>query len=211
VKELLVNNRIPWGQPAAGWETPGWAPLVDPGSYPLQTARPVGRWLWPTLAVGGFLAVVVQVLDHDDPTPGLSVTGLLTIALAAAVVVLLTIHRRYGPGSLARALVEYMVVAFLAGLLTATSAGVDQQPADHATSATPKAAATPKAEAAPGDDRPVVVRVGAKVVRAVTGTAGWLAELWRQASKQTDPAEGQAIAASPRSPTPYVLSLRRCL
>jgi hypothetical protein len=73
VKEQLVNTRTRWGQAPTGWDPPqfpGWIPLVDPGPLPLQTARSVGRWLWPTLATGGFLAVVVQVLDHDDPTPG---------------------------------------------------------------------------------------------------------------------------------------------
>ena len=44
--------------------------------------------------MAGFLAVVVQVLDHDASAPGLSYRGLLTVALAAVVVVLLTIHRR---------------------------------------------------------------------------------------------------------------------
>jgi hypothetical protein len=130
-----VNPRIGWGQPPPGWgqpHFPGWAPLVDPGSRPLQAARSVGRWLWPALAVSGFLAVVAYTFGHDDPAPGLSHRGLLTVALAAVVVVLLTIHRRNGPRPLARAVIEYAVVALLATLLTADGA-VDPQPTDRPT------------------------------------------------------------------------------
>ena len=97
--------------PSAG---PRWS---TPAPVPSHAARSVGRWWWPILAVGGFLAVVVQVLDHDPSAPGLSYRGLLTVALAAVVVVLLTIHRRYGPRPLARAVAEYTVVALLAALL----------------------------------------------------------------------------------------------
>ena len=132
-----MNPRIGWGQPPTGWGQPhlsGWAPLVDPGPLPLQAARSIGRWLWPTLAVSGFLAVVTYTFAHDDPTPGLSHRGLLTVALAAVVVVLLTIHRRYGPRSLARAVAEYAVVALLATLLAAAGGtAVDQQPTDRPT------------------------------------------------------------------------------
>jgi hypothetical protein len=123
VKEERVNSRIGWGQPPTAWGPPqqtGWTPLVDPGPYPLQAVRSVGRWLWPTLAVSGFLAVTGFVLSHDDPTPGLSGRGLLTVGLAAAVVALLTLHRRYGPRPLARALAEYAVVFLLAVLVATT-------------------------------------------------------------------------------------------
>ena len=104
---------------------------MDPGPFPLQAARSLGRWLWPTLAVSGFLAVVAYTFAHDPSAPGLSSRGLLTVALAAVVVVLLTIHRRHGPGPLARAVAEYAAVALLASLLTAPGVGIDQQPADH--------------------------------------------------------------------------------
>ena len=129
-----MNPRIGWGQPPTGWaqpHLPGWAPLVDHGPRPLHAARSLRRWWWPILTVAGFLAVVVQVLDHDDPAPGLSGPALVTIALAAAVVALLTIHRRYGPRPLARAVAEYTVVALLATLLAAPGVGLDQ-PADPA-------------------------------------------------------------------------------
>src|SRR4029450_863135 len=57
------------------------------------------------------------------PATSLSERGLLTIALAALVVVLLTIHRTAGPSRLARAAAEYTAVALLAALLTLTAAG----------------------------------------------------------------------------------------
>ena len=203
-----MNPRIGWGQPPTGWAQPplpGWAPLVDPGPTPLHAARSLRRWWWPTVTVAGFLAVVVQVLDHDDPAPGLSGPGLLTIALAAAVVALLTIHRRYGPRWLARALAEYTVVALLATLLAAPGVGLDQQPADPA-QPTKAGQAKPQAEAAAGDDQPAVIRAGAKVVGAVTRAASalgnavrWLVDLWRQASQKAAPANGEAMAAPPRS------------
>jgi hypothetical protein len=204
-----MNPRIGWGPPPGGWgqpHLPGWAPLVDPGPRPLQAARSLGRWLWPTLAVTGFLAVVAYTFGHDDPTPGLSRRGLLTIAVAAAVVVLLTIHRRYGPRSLARAVAEYTLVALLATLLTA----VDRQPADRPTRV--------QAQAAAGADQPAVIRAGVKLVRAVTpaaravaGAVRWLIDLWRRADQQATPPTGEATAAPPRSPALSVLWLRRCL
>jgi hypothetical protein len=197
---------------------PRLGPLIDPGPRSLHAARSVGRWLWPTLAVSGFVAVVAYTVAHDDPAPGLSHRGLLTLGLAAAVVVLLTVHRRYGPGPLARALAEYTVVAVLVGLLAAGGGGVDQQPADHPTpakadQAKPRSAATPKtkAEAAASDDRPAVIQAGAKVVRAVTGAVGWLVDLWHQADPNTKPTDSQALAVPPLSPAPSVLSLWRCL
>ena len=124
-----MNTRIRWGQPPTAWDTPGWAPLVDHGPLPLQTARSVGRWLWFTLATGGFLAVTGFVFAHDDPTPGLSLRGLCTIALAAAVVILLTLRRTAGPGPLTRALFEYAVVFLLAVLVATTGVNLDQAPA----------------------------------------------------------------------------------
>jgi hypothetical protein len=145
VKEQLVNNRIRWGQQPTAWDTPGWAPLVDHGPLPLQTARSVGRWLWPTMAVAGFLAVTSFTLTHDDPTPGLSLRGLCTIALAAVVVVLLTVRRTAGPGPLTRALFEYAVVFLLATLVATTGIPVDQ----------PTASSQPSATA---DQRPALVK-----------------------------------------------------
>jgi hypothetical protein len=160
VKEQLVNPRIRWSQAPAGWETPGWAPLVDPGLHPFQTARSLSRWLWPTLAVGGFLTVTGFVLAHDDPASGLSVRGVLTVALAAAVVVLLTIRRSAGPRPLARAVFEYMVVFLLAVLVATTGIPVDQAPA----------AGGQQASAA-RDQRPALVKT-------LEGFRDWLGE-WR--------------------------------
>jgi hypothetical protein len=176
----------------------------------------LGRWWWPILTVGGFLAVVVQVLDHDDPAPGLSGPGLVTIALAAAVVALLTIHRRYGPRPLARAVAEYTAVALLATLLATPGVGLDQ-PADPAQPTNAgQAKAKPQAEAAAGDDQPAVIRAGTKALRAVTRVASalrnavrWLVDLWRQASQKAAPANGgEAMAAPPHSPTPTMWRFR---
>jgi hypothetical protein len=206
VKELLVRARLGWGQPPTGWPPPHHprrAPPVVPGPNPLHPARSLGRWLWPTLAVSGFLAVVVQILDHDSSAPGLSYRGLLTVALAAVVVVLLTIHRRNGPRPLTRALAEYAAVALLATLLTAPGVGIKQQPANH------PASGQARAQAAPGDDQPAVLRAvtkvlraGAAVVRGVTNTARWLINLWHRADQQAT-AKGQSMAAPapPRSPS----------
>ena len=198
-----MNTRTGWSQPPTTWQAPGWAPLVDPGPRSLQVTRSLGRWLWPTLAVSGFLAVVVQVLDHEhSPSPsGLSPRGLLTVALAVAVVILLTVHRRYGPGPLARAAAEYTVVALLAGLLSTNFVGDDKQPAD------PAASGQARTQAAAGDEQPAVLRAvtkvlraGAKVVRAVTGAVRWLLDLWNKADQQAT-AKGEALAALHPSPS----------
>jgi hypothetical protein len=175
VKEHLVNNRIRWGQPAAGWDTPGWAPLVDPGPPPLQTARSVGRWLWPTLAVGGFLVVTGFVFAHDDPAPGLSVRGLLTIALAAAVVVLLSVRRTAGPGPLTRALFEYGVVFLLAVLVATTGVDVDQAPTSG------KRAAV--------DQRPALVK-------SIDGFGDWLSQ-WRDWAHTETDRRGESSSTTP--------------
>jgi hypothetical protein len=195
-----------WG-PAPGWDQPlpGWTPLLDHGPLPLRAAGSVARWWWPTLAVAGFVAVVVYVTGHD---PGLSQRGLLTIALAALVVVLLTIHRTAGPSRLARAAAEYTAVALLAALLTLTAGGT-QQPATPTT----KGDANQTATADASQDRPWLLRVAAgviravtKAIRAVTGAVGWLVDLWRQADTKTDqpsrtssttPPNAEAMAPSP--------------
>ena len=201
-----------WG-PAPGWAQPhlaGWSPLADDGSVPVRVAASMARWWWPTLALAGFGAVAGFILGHDDSGPELSTRGLLTIALAAVVVVLLSVHRAAGPGRLARATVEYTVVGLLVALLT-LAGGVDQQPANPATKADAKHAVKARADA--GEDRPGILRVAAgvartvtRVIRAVTGAAGWLVNLWRQADQQTDhprhsptttTPKGEAMAHSP--------------
>ncbi len=198
-----MRARLGWGQPPTGWPQPtlpGWAPLMDPGPFPLQAARSVGRWLWPTLAVSGFLAVVVYSFAHDVLAPGLSYRGLLTVALAAIVVVLLTIHRRHGPRRLSRAVAEYAAVALLATLLTAPGAGIDQQPANH------PASGQARAQPVAGDDQPAVIRAmttvlraGAPLVRGVTGAVRWLVELWHRADQQAT-AKSEAMAIPAPSP-----------
>ena len=186
-----------WG-PAPGWgqSFPGWSPLVDDGPLPLRVASSVARWWWPILALAGVGAVASLVLGHDDSAPGISTRGLVTIALATLVVVLLTIHRAAGPGSLTRAMAEYAVVAVLAGLLAADVGGVAQPPTNPAGSSAKSEArqatrTKPNPEA--GQDRPGVIRVAAavaravtKAIRAVTGAARWVVDLWRRADQQTD-------------------------
>jgi hypothetical protein len=207
-----------WG-PAPGWDQPlpGWNPLLDHGPLPVRMAGSVARWWWPTLAVAGFLAVAVYVTGHD---PGLSQRGLLTIALAALVVVLLTIHRSAGPSRLARATAEYTAVALLAALLALPAAG-NQPPVTPTANGEATHPAT--ARAAASQDRPWVLRVAAgairavtRAVRAVTGAARWVVDLWRQADATTDhpnhssPTTPKAEAISP-SPTLASTSTRRPL
>jgi hypothetical protein len=190
-----------WG-PAPGWDQPlpGWTPLLDHGPLPLRAAGSVARWWWPTLAVAGFLAVAVYVTGHD---PGLSQRGLLTIALAALVVVLLTIHRTAGPSRLARA------------------AAGNQRPVTPAAKGEAKHPAIARAEAS--QDRPRVlgvvasgIRAVTRAVRAVIGAVGWLVDLWRQADAKTDhpnrssSTTPKAEAISP-SPTLASTSTRRPL
>jgi hypothetical protein len=145
------------------------------------------------------------VLTHD-PQPGLSNRGWLTVVLAAVVVVLLSIHRaaRGGPprAPLARAVAEYAVVALLtlllgtAGVPQPTQAPQDaagrerptEQPADRQQPAGPDRRQRPgqdhdqsaeRASAGAADHRPGIVRV-------VTGTWGWLVELWHTAGELDD-------------------------
>jgi hypothetical protein len=130
----------------------------------------VGRWLWPTLAVGGFLAVAGFIVSHDDPAPGLSGRGLVTVALAAAVVVLLTLHRRYGPRPLARALAEYAVVFLLAVLVATTGIPLNQP-----------AAPTTRASTVP-DQRPALVKT-------IDRFTDWLSEwqAWARTQRERRP------------------------
>jgi hypothetical protein len=184
----------------------------------------VARWWWPILALVSFAVVAGLVLARDHPAPGLSTRGLVSITLAALVVVQLTIHRAAGPGPLTRALAEYAVVAVLAGLLVADLGGLTQPPSNPATPAAKtepqQAGDTPNLKA--DQDRPGVLRVAAavaravtKAIRAVSGAAGWLVDLWRQADQQTDRPTRSSITtkdqAMPRSPAVAATSTRRPL
>jgi hypothetical protein len=179
----------------------------------------MARWWWPTLVLAGFGAVVGFVLGHDHPDPGLSQQGLLVIALAAVVFVLLTVHRRVGPGALARATAEFAVVALGAALLT-LAGDLDEPPANSAVRAEASPAATePKVD--DGDNRrPGIIRVAAgvaravtKAIRAVAGAVGWLVELWRQADATTDRPNPPPPTTTPKAeamaPSPALLSSTR--
>jgi hypothetical protein len=178
-----MNPRIGWGQPPAGWpqpNLPGWNPLVDRGPVPLHTARSIGHWLWPTLAVTGFLVVTGFVLRHDDPAPGLSRRGLLTITLAALVVILLTVRRAAGPGPLTRALVEYAVVFLLALLIATTGINLDQAPAGA------KQASTTR------DPRPALIKT-------VDSFGDWLSQ-WRSWARTETDRRAHSSPATPTAP-----------
>jgi hypothetical protein len=133
--------------------------------------------------VTGFLALTGFVLGHDDPAPGLSRRGLLTITLGAVVVILLTIHRRYGAWSLARALVEYAVVFLLAVLLATTGLDVDQPTADAEQASTT------------ADQRPALIKV-------IDGFSDWLSEWRTWAHKETNRRAQAAPATAPAPPPP---------
>jgi hypothetical protein len=150
-----------------------------------------GRWLYPTVAAGGFLLVAGFMVAHDDPTPGLSARGLLTIALAAAVVALLTLRRGAGPGSLARTLGEYTVVFLLAVLLATTGTGPADQPSPAG-----------KQASAAVDQRPALVKTVDRSWDRLTGAWDWLTELWRRADTNTAPRAKGAASAPSLAPQP---------
>jgi hypothetical protein len=177
-----MNPRNGWTQPP-GWDPPhqtGWTPLVDHGPLPLHTAPSIGRWLWPTLAISGFLVLTGFVFGHDDPTPGLSLRGLCTIALAAAVIILLTVRRTAGPGPLARALFEYAVVFLLAVLVATTGINLDAAPI-----------AGKQASNLP-DQRPALVKT-------IDGFRDWLSQWQAWARKETD-RRAESSPATPAAP-----------
>jgi len=144
----------------AGWGMPHPA-MQRPGRLAERT-----RWLWLVPLVVGFLTVFGWVASHD-PGKGLALSnrGWLTIAAAAALMVLLSVHRTEGFGHLARVVAEYAVVAVLAVLVATSAAGVPQQ-----APAAPDTRAQARAEAA-----------GA--CPSVLHTRAWLACLWHQASQ----------------------------
>jgi hypothetical protein len=182
-----MNPRLRWNQAPASWDTPGWAPLVDHGPLPLQTARSVGRWLWPTLSVSGFLVVTGFVFRHDDPAPGLSLRGLLTVALAAAVVILLTLRRTVGPGAMARAVFEYAVVFVLAVLIATTGIDIDQ------------AATGGKQASTARDQRPALVKT-------IDGFQDWLSQ-WRDWANKESDRRPQSSSATVPDPTSQAMAL----
>jgi hypothetical protein len=186
---VTYRTRRLGGTPPPGWTLPPtWGqPLHDP--LPLHAAGMAGRWLYPTVAVGGFLLVAGFMVAHDDPTPGLSARGLLTIALAAAVVILLTLRRGAGPGPLARTVGEYTVVFLLAVLLATTGVGPADQPSPAG-----------KQASAAVDQRPALVKTVDRSWDRLTGAWAWLTELWRRADTKTAPRpqpKGAAMALPP--------------
>ena len=153
VKEQLVNPRIGWAHRPPAGASPccpaggRWSTRPPPLQPPARSAAGGGQ----PLAVIGFLAVVALRRRPRRPRPRPVPPGLLTIALAAAVVV-----SDHPPPlrarALARALAEYAVVALLAALLATTGGAVDQPPADRAPSAEPRPRPPPATQ--PGCPRP---------------------------------------------------------
>jgi hypothetical protein len=165
---------------------PGWGPITAPQAYPRARLAGLVRWAWPITAIGGFLALVGYAMGHDDPTrSGLSDPGLLTVALAVVVVLVLTVRRAAGPRALLRTLTEYTVV----GLLVLSPAGLDAGPAakpEPRARARPPAAA-PAREQAPDQarekDRPLLIQA----VEAPGNVIDWISDLWRRADQQAAP------------------------
>lgn len=133
--------------------------------------RPAGRvtertrWLWLVPLVVGFLTVFGWVASHD-PGKGLALSnrGWLTIAAAAALAGLLSVHRTEGLGHLVRVVAEYAVVAVLAVLVATSAAGVAQQ-------------------APPAPDTRAQARAqAAGACPSVLQARAWLTCLWHQAS-----------------------------
>ena len=112
---------------------------------------------------------------------------MLTIVLAAGVVILLTIRRSAGPRPLARALFEYAVVFWLAVLIATT--GIEQAPAGD------------KQTSAARDQRPALIKV-------IDSFGDWLRE-WRTWARTETDRRAQSWATSPAPPLPS--STRRSL
>jgi hypothetical protein len=114
----------------------------------------------------------------------------LTIALAAIVVILLTIRRTAGPGPLTRALFEYTVV-FLLAVLVATT-GI---PVDHPTTTS----GDPQASAA-HDQRPALVKT-------IDSFRDWL-DQWRQWARTETDRRAQSSPATTPTPTLFPATRR---
>jgi hypothetical protein len=132
--------------------SPPFPPVLDtmPGGS--------GRWWWLGLLGLGFAAVLGDAFAVQGH---LSDRGLLTIAIAGLLVVVLMAHR--STGRRLRALGEYAVVATLVVLLATLHPAGQPHAKPHASADTVPA-----------------------VVRAAAGVRDWLAQLWRQAGQQAD-------------------------
>jgi hypothetical protein len=133
--------------------------------------------------------VLAFVLDNDDPRqPGLSPRSWLMLALSAVLLVLLSLHHRYGARQLVRTLAEYALVALLAVLVTLTALPAANQPPSKP-AAGRKATAAAKAA---GDACPPAWQVPAWL-------ACWWqqANQWREANSPAKPKHGHALSHSP--------------
>jgi hypothetical protein len=180
--------------PLQGWEDLP-SPYLSGRSYQQEYPR---RWPWPLAAGAGFVAVLGYVLLSDDPAPGLSRRGWLTLALAALLLVQLSLHRRNGGGGwLARVTAEYAVVALLAVLLTLAATGVELEPrlsGQAAKQQTAKQQAVSRPSGRPG------ARATGEGCPPVRQVFAWVGCLWGQANPP-QPKPGRALALSPPPPT----------
>jgi hypothetical protein len=163
---------------------PGWVPLTQPPPRRRRRSGAVARWWWPILVVVILLAVVAFVLDHDSAGAGVSVRGLVALALAVVVLAVLTIRRRWGPLAVFQTLTEYTIVAVLVVSLVALAGP------DAPASARESARRRPQPARVEAADRP-------------SNPLEWLAEQWRRAGELADRSQPHAA----HSPTAEEASL----
>jgi hypothetical protein len=190
---------------------PGWGPLVEPPGHRLQSAAALLRWWWPTAVVTSFLILVAVVGDRDHPAPGLSMRGLVILALAAAALTALTVRRRLGPWALARALAEYAVLVLLVGLLATPTAASLAEPAPVRSARPPAAQQEAEQRAA---KPPVVKQSTASLPPGISQVVGagrravaagrWLLDIWRRADQQPTPHPESGGETQP-APSPHRL------
>jgi hypothetical protein len=133
------------------------APAVE-----LRRAGPLDRWAWPVLAVGSFVALAGYIFEHNQ-----SDRGWMTVALAAAVITVLTVRRAAGARALLRTLAEYALVAVLA--VSLATLGAAEAPAR-----------SPAHKPARDSGRSGL----AVLVEAPGNVRDWIAERWQEAGQK---------------------------
>ncbi len=112
-----------------------WPPMTDRSRGGARRGRGRGRGAWLITLLAGF-GVAVGWVEEGDPGPGLSLSdrGLLVVALAAVVALVLAAHHSGGAKHLLRTVAEFAVVAVLAVLLaTGTTAAPPAAKPTHGT------------------------------------------------------------------------------
>ena len=155
----------------------GWGPLGGHRPARLAPAGPLGRYIWPALALG-LLAALAAYVATVDRKPGLSDGGILIVGLAAVALVVLTARGRVGFRPLAATLAEYAIVAALVAMLAALP-----DPSAHQR----------RRQRDRERDGPALV----VIARAPGNAADWISDRWREATRAAEAAE----AAPPPSTT----------